>query len=89
MLLCKITAFSVSLEANLNLVIIHTIAIKWQEKYDAVVVNCHHRLRFYGDRMKMNLPKKIFLGRLSLLPGSHIGRRNFGPKGDFFILVAP
>ena len=41
----KITKLSVSLEAN-------TIAIKWNEKYDAVVVDCHHSLHC-GDRMKM------------------------------------
>ena len=49
-LLGKITAFSVSLEAYLNLAITHTSAIKWKEKYDAVVVDCHHSLRFCGDR---------------------------------------
>ena len=36
--------------------ITHTIAIKWKEKYDAVVVDCQH----CGDRMKMSLPKKSF-----------------------------
>ena len=29
-----------------KLAITHTIAIKWKEKYDAVVVDCHHSLRF-------------------------------------------
>ena len=49
----------------------HTIAIKWKEKYDAVVVDCHRppsSLCLCGDRMKMSLslkkkmsrPKKIF-----------------------------
>ena len=41
-----------------KLAITHTIAIKWKEKYDAVVVDCHHRLRLCGDRMKMGLHKK-------------------------------
>ena len=43
--------------------ITHTIAINWKERHDAVVVDCHHSLRFCGDRMKMSLPKK------TLLPG--------------------
>ena len=30
--------------------ITQTIAIKWKEKYDAVVVDCHH----CGDRMEMS-----------------------------------
>ena len=54
---------------NPEIAITHIIVIKWKEKYDAVVVDCHHSLRLYGDRMKMNLPKIIFLGRLPLLPG--------------------
>ena len=37
-------------------------------KYDAVVVDFHHSLCLYGDRMKMSLPKEFFLGRLPLLP---------------------
>ena len=45
------------------LAITHTIAIKWKEKYDAVVVDCHHSLRLCGERMKMSLNKKdLFLG---------------------------
>ena len=42
-------------------VITHIIAIKWKEKYNAVVVGgdrSHHSL--CGDRMKMSLPKKKF-----------------------------
>ena len=35
--------------------ITHTIAIKWKEKYDVVVVDPQHSLGFYGDRMKMSL----------------------------------
>ena len=40
-----------------KLAITHTIAIKWKEKCDAVVVDCHHSLRFCVDQMKMSLPK--------------------------------
>ena len=32
----------------------HTITIKWKEKYDAVVVDCHHSLHLCGDRRKMS-----------------------------------
>ena len=31
----------------------HAIAIKWNEKYDAVVVDFDHSLHLSGDRMKM------------------------------------
>ena len=41
-----------------KLAITHSIAIKWKEKYDVVVVDCHHSLRLCVDRMKMSLPKK-------------------------------
>ena len=41
-----------------KLAITHTIAIKWKEKYHAVVVDCHHSLRLCGDRMIMSLHKK-------------------------------
>ena len=41
-----------------KLAITHTIAIKWKEKYDAVVVDCHHSLRLCAARMKTSLPKK-------------------------------
>ena len=37
-----------------QLAITHTIIIKWKEKYDAVVVDCHHNLHLCGDRMKMS-----------------------------------
>ena len=40
----------------LLLSITHTIDIKWKEKYDAVVVDCHHNSRLCGDRMKMSVP---------------------------------
>ena len=59
-----------------KLAITHTIAIKWKQKYNAVVLDCHHSLRLCGDRMKMSL---FFLGRLPLLPGSHLGQ-NFSPN---------
>ena len=39
----------------------HTIAIKWKEKYDVVVVDCHHSLCLCGDRMKKSLPKLFLL----------------------------
>ena len=63
--------------------ITHTIAIKWKEKYDAVVEICHHCLHLCGERMKMSLPKKqkkniYVVGRLPLLPRSHLGPK-FGP----------
>ena len=70
-----------------KLAITHTIVIKWKEKYNAVVVDCHHSLRLCGDRMKMSLPKKklFFLGggwggggggwKLRLLPWSHLGQK--------------
>ena len=41
-----------------KLAITHIIAIKWKEKYDAVVVDCHHSLCLCGDSMKMILPKE-------------------------------
>ena len=43
-------------------------------------------------KKKKKKKKKIilffFLGRLPLLPGSHLGQ-NFGPYGEYFALVAP
>ena len=33
-------------------------AIRWKEKYDAEVVDCHHTLHLCDDRM-MSLPKNI------------------------------
>ena len=48
----KIMAFSASLESKLA--IIHTIATKWKEKYDALVEDCHHRLCSCSDRLKMS-----------------------------------
>ena len=36
-------------------------------------------LRLCDDRMKMNIPKKYFIGRLPLFPGSH-----FSPQGPIF-----
>ena len=59
--------------------------IKWKEKYDAEVEDCHHSMRLCGDRMKKSLPKKkkkiLFFFRVRLLPflpESHL-RRNSGP----------
>ena len=43
-----------------KLAIPNTIFIKWKEKYNAVVVDCHHTLHLCGYRMKMSLPKKNF-----------------------------
>ena len=46
-----------------KLAITRTFAIKWKEKYDALVADCHHSLCSCGDSMKMSLP---------LLPGSYL-----------------
>ena len=54
-----------------KLAITHTIAIRWKEKFDAVVVDCYQTLHLCGDRMKIY----IFLGRLPLLPGPHLGQK--------------
>ena len=61
-----------------KLAITHTIAIKWKEKYDAVVVDCHHSLSLCGDRMKTSLP--------STSPWFPC-RAKFGPYDDYFALV--
>ena len=37
------------------------MAIKWKEKYDAVVVDCHHSLCLCDNRMRKSLPKIFFL----------------------------
>ena len=73
-----------------RLAISQAIAIKWKEKYDAVVVDCNHSLRLCGEvtEWKWVSLKKIFLERLPLLPGSHSGS-NFSSKGDYFTLVPP
>ena len=42
-----------------KLSVTHTIAIKWKEKYNAVLVDCHNSLCLCGDSMKISLPKKI------------------------------
>ena len=34
----------------------HTITILCEEKYDTMVVDCHHSLCFCGDRTNMSLP---------------------------------
>ena len=40
--------YSIFCQFRSKLAITHTIAIKWKEKYDAVVVDCHHSLRLCG-----------------------------------------
>ena len=69
-----------------KLAITHTIAIKWKEEYDAVVVDCH--LSWQNENI--SLPKKgfFFLGRLPLLPGSHLGGY-FSTQGDYFASLFP
>ena len=37
-----------------KLAITHTIAIKMEGKYNAVVVDCHHSLCLCGDKVKMS-----------------------------------
>ena len=63
-----------------KLAITHTIGMKRKEKYNAVVVDCHHSLYLCDDRMKISLPRFFFffLKGDPLLPGSHLGR-NFWP----------
>ena len=60
--------------------------------YDAVVVECHHSLRVWWQNENESLKKYIFfiyfLGRLPLLPVSHLVQ-NFGPYGSYFALVTP
>ena len=34
----------------------HSITILCEEKYDTMVVDCHHSLCFCGDRTNMSLP---------------------------------
>ena len=46
-----------------KLAISHIIASKWKEKYNAVVVDCHHSLRLCGDKIKMSLPNFFFFFR--------------------------
>ena len=53
--------YSIFCQFKSKLVITHTIAIKWKDKYDAVVVDCHHSLHLCRDRMKMSHPKKKFM----------------------------
>ena len=50
--------YSIFCQFRSKIAIIHTIAIKWKEKYNAVVVDCHHSLCLCDDRTKMSLPKK-------------------------------
>ena len=69
-------AFSASLESKLA--IIHTIATKWKEKYDALVVDCRHRLCSCGDIENESLKKVVYLGRLTSL------RALFRPRGTLW-----
>ena len=50
-----------------KLAITHTTVFKWKEKYDAVVVDCHHSLRCVVNEWKW-VSLKV---RLPLLLGSH------------------
>ena len=76
--------YSLFCQFRSKLAIKNAIGIKWKEKYDTVVVDCHHSLCLCGDRMKKSLPKKnFFLGRLPLLPGSPF-RAKFWPYGQLF-----
>ena len=75
-------SYGIFCQLRSKLAITHTIVIKWKEKYDAVVVDCYHSLRLCSDRMKMSPPpqkkrKNFFLGRLPLLPGSHLGGKGY------------
>ena len=75
----KITAFSLF---RSKLAITHTITIKWKEKYDPVVVDCHNSLCSCGDKMKMSLPKIIFFFReASTSPWIPFGAK-FRPLGQ-------
>ena len=69
-----------------KLAITHTVAIKWKEKYYAVVEDCNHTCICVVTAKKKT--KKNFLGRLLLLPGSHL-LRNFDPLCNYFALVTP
>ena len=59
-----------------KLAITHTIAITWKEKYDAVVVDCHHSLSLCGDRIKMNRTDFFFFFTSLWVPF----RAKFGPR---------
>ena len=51
--------YAIFCQFGIKLAITHTIAIRWKEKYDALVVNCHHSLGACGgDRLKMILNLK-------------------------------
>ena len=48
-------------------------AIKWKVKNDAVVGDCHHNLHLLSQNEKESPYFFVFfLGRLPLLPGSHL-----------------
>ena len=42
-------SYSIFCQFRSKLAITYTIAIKWKEKYDAVVVDCHPSLDLCGD----------------------------------------
>ena len=58
-----------------------TIAIKQKEKYNAVVVDCHHSLCLCSDRMKMSPPKKIYFFRETPTSSWVPFRAEFWPLG--------
>ena len=68
-----------------KLAITYTVAIKWKEKYNAEVVDCHHSLLLSGDRMKTSLSKKNFFTTSPWVPF----RAKFRPLGQLFRQVAP
>ena len=72
-----------------KLAITHTIAIKWKEKYDAVVVDCHHSLCLCGDRMKKSLPIFFFFFRETPTSLRVQFRAKFQPLGLLFCPNGP
>ena len=68
--------FGINCQFRSKLAITHTITIKWKEKYDAVVVDCHHSLCLCDDRMKMSPPKKNIFFFYRETPTT--SRQNFG-----------
>ena len=62
----------------------HNFAIKWKDKYDAVVVDCHHSLCLCGDRMKVSVLKKKYFFRETPTTPSIPFRVKFWPLGRLF-----
>ena len=79
-------SYSIFCQFRSTLVITHTIAIKWKEKYHAVVVNYHHSLRLCGDKMKKSLSN--FLGEIPTSPWVPF-RGTFRPIGRQFCPSCP